>query len=124
LGGGLPLIESSATEAKPSVGESTVATTPGPAAAESPAARVAAAPSDAAGGDVVESGSDAGPRASSTDVAGSARDLSRPAAGGAAELLADSTTSTSAPGLLVPIIVLLVIGTIVGLLGTSILRKS
>ncbi|TVP96265.1 MAG: hypothetical protein EA381_17560 [Planctomycetaceae bacterium] len=124
LGGGLPLIESSAAEVKPSVGESAVSPTPGLPAAESPAVRVAAAPSDSAGGDVVEAGSDAGPRASAADVAGSAQQLARPAAGGAAEVLADSVTSTSAPGLLVPIIVLLVIGTIVGLLGTSILRKS
>lgn len=132
LGGGLPLAQpADASIANAATGDAS-------AAADSPVATVAALPADAGPG-----GTDL-----ATTTAPSATPASDPASLGShgvapdservAALLAEVKQTTeatdaliaevggapAAPGVLLPVIVLLVLGLVVGLLGTSILRRS
>ncbi len=118
LGGGLPLAEPA----------------PAPAAA-APAATVAALPTDAAmpqaavpspvsaapASDPASLGSAAS--AADAEVASLMAEVKRTTAATDA-LIADAGAAPAAPGVLLPVIVLLVMGLVVALLGTSVLRRS
>lgn len=119
LGGGLPLAKPAPEAPAATVAAATVAALPTDAAM--PQAAVPAPVSAASASDPASLGSAAA--AADAEVASLMAEVKRTTAATDA-LIADAGAAPAAPGVLLPVIVLLVMGLVVALLGTSVLRRS